>query len=96
MVDSMRAVPAESLAAACRALVDHDTRERLAGIAAPTLVVVGSEDTETPPSYAREIASRIPGARLVEVPGAGHLVNLEDPERVNAHLRTLWETGGTA
>ena len=96
MVDSMRAVPAESLAAACRALVDHDTRERLAGIAAPTLVVVGSEDTETPPSYAREIASRIPRARLVEVPGAGHLVNLEDPERVNAHLRTLWETGGVA
>ncbi|WP_158607701.1 alpha/beta fold hydrolase [Flexivirga caeni] len=96
MVDSMRSVPAESLAAACRALVDHDTRDRLHQILVPTVVMVGSEDTETPPSYAREIASHIPEARLVEVPEAGHLLNLEDPERVNAELRSLWKLGGAA
>lgn len=96
MVASMRAVPADSLAAACRALVDHDTRERLAAIAVPTLVVVGSEDTETPPAYAEQIAARITGAELVVLPGAGHLANLEDPARVNAALRALWATGAVA
>ena len=87
---SMAAVPGESLAAACRALVDHDTRQRLHEVGVPTLVMVGQEDTETPPSYARAIAERVPGAQLVVVPGAGHLLNLEAPDVVNARLREYW------
>jgi 3-oxoadipate enol-lactonase len=90
LVASMRAVPPETLEAACRALVDHDTRSRLSAIAVPTLVMVGAEDTETPPSYAEAIAERIPGAELVVVPGAGHLLNLEQPEVVGDRLRHLW------
>jgi len=90
MVESMRAVPAATLEAACRALVRHDTRDRLHQITVPTLVMVGAEDTETPPSYAEAIASRIAGAELVEVPGAGHLLNLEDPATVNDRLRQHW------
>jgi pimeloyl-ACP methyl ester carboxylesterase len=89
----MRAVPAATLAAACRALVGHDTRDRLPRVSAPTLVMVGAEDTETPESYARAIAERIPGARLVVVPGAGHLLNVEAPEVVNDELRRLWRSG---
>lgn len=96
LVDSMRAVPPASLEAACRSLVDHDTRERLHRITVPTLVAVGAEDTETPPAYAQEIASRIPGARYVAVPGAGHLLNLEAPDRVAAELRALWALGEDA
>ena len=90
MVESMKAVSPATLEAACRALVDHDTRERLPEITAPALVMVGAEDTETPPSYAEEIAVRIPGAELVVVPGAGHLLNLEDPDTVNQRLRAHW------
>ena len=90
MVESMKAVRPATLEAACRALVGHDTRERLPRITVPVLVMVGAEDTETPPSYAEEIAARIPGAELVVVPGAGHLVNLEDPEVVNDRLRRHW------
>jgi 3-oxoadipate enol-lactonase/4-carboxymuconolactone decarboxylase len=86
----MREVPAATLAASCRALVAHDTRDRLHQVTAPTLVMVGAEDTETPESYARAIAERIPGARLVVVPGAGHLLNVEAPEAVNDELRRLW------
>ncbi len=93
IVETMQAVPAPSLAAACRALVLHDTRERLHRIAAPTLVLVGAEDTETPPSYARTIAEHIAGSRLVEVPGCGHISNLEAPEVVNEQLRILWHDG---
>lgn len=90
MVESMRAVPGATLEAACRALIAHDTRLRLHEITAPVLVMVGAEDTETPPSYAEEIAARIEGAELVVVPGAGHLLNLEEPQIVNAHLRRHW------
>ena len=57
VVDSMQAIPPASLEAACRALVRHDTRDRLHEITVPTLVLVGTEDTETPPSYAAELAS---------------------------------------
>jgi pimeloyl-ACP methyl ester carboxylesterase len=91
----MREVPAATLAASCRALVRHDTRDRLPQVSAPTLVMVGAEDTETPESYARAIAERIPGARLVVVPGAGHLLNVEAPEVVNEELRRLWLSGPT-
>jgi 3-oxoadipate enol-lactonase len=91
LIASMRAVPAATLEAACRALVDHNTLERLPQIKAPTLVMVGEEDTETPLSYAESIASRVPGADLVEVSGAGHLLNLEQPEVVNERLRQHWD-----
>lgn len=50
---------------------------RLSDIKVPTLVVVGDQDL----SHIREIgtilASGIPGASLVTIPGAGHLVNLD-------------------
>jgi 3-oxoadipate enol-lactonase len=45
----------------------------------PTLVVVGAEDMITPPSIAQGMAAAIPGARLMEIPGAGHLPCVEQP-----------------
>jgi 3-oxoadipate enol-lactonase len=92
MVNSMRAVPGATLEAACTALIDHDTRDRLHEIAVPVLVMVGEQDTETPPAYAEAIASRIDGAELVVVPRAGHLLNLEAPDVVNDLLRGHWRT----
>ena len=55
-------------------------------IAVPTLVVVGEKDTLTPPAQAQAMASAIPNARLVQIPGAGHLTSLEDPTAFNAAL----------
>lgn len=63
-----------------------DSTPALAGIGVPTLVVVGEEDTLTPPAESRIIAAGIPGARLVTLPGAGHLANLEAPEGFNQAL----------
>jgi pimeloyl-ACP methyl ester carboxylesterase len=48
------------------------TYERLPGIRSPTLVVTGTEDVVIPPANAITLAERIPGARLVQFPGAGH------------------------
>ncbi len=57
-----------------------DTTPSLRRIAVPTLVLAGSEDALTPPARARAMAERIPGARFAEIPGAGHLSNVEAPE----------------
>lgn len=64
-----------------------DSRSLLATIRVPMLVVVGEKDVLTPPELAREMADAVPGARLVEIPGSGHLSTMERPEAVTAALR---------
>lgn len=56
----------------------------LARIAVPTLVIEGEEDTAVPPERAKRTAERIPGARLVMIPHAGHTSTVEEPEAVTA------------
>jgi pimeloyl-ACP methyl ester carboxylesterase len=65
----------------------RDSRPMLPSIRVPTLVLVGDEDRLTPPEQSREMAALIPGARLVVVPGSGHLSTLERPDEVGAALR---------
>ena len=59
-----------------------DSTELLPQIAVPTLVVVGEQDVLTPPADSESMASAIPGARLVKIPGAGHLTPMERPKAV--------------
>jgi len=54
--------------------------ERLPEIRRPALVITGTEDRVIPPENSRILASRIPGARLVEIPGAGHGMQYQCPE----------------
>jgi 3-oxoadipate enol-lactonase len=56
-----------------------DSRPSLAAIRVPTLVIVGEQDTITPPAGAKAMAAAIPGASYVELPDAGHLPNIETP-----------------
>jgi pimeloyl-ACP methyl ester carboxylesterase len=63
-----------------RACMREDRYPRLAEIAVPTVVMVGSADRTTPPSHARRLAAGVPGARLVTVPDAGHILNWEAPD----------------
>jgi pimeloyl-ACP methyl ester carboxylesterase len=67
----------------------EDSRATLAAVHVPTLVLVGAEDTLTPPSEAAAIAAGIEGARLETIETAGHLANLERPSAVNAVLRAF-------
>jgi pimeloyl-ACP methyl ester carboxylesterase len=60
--------------------------DELARIAAPTLVVVGSDDVATVPAKAHAIAAGIAGAKLVEIPGAGHSSTVEQPGLVTAAI----------
>jgi pimeloyl-ACP methyl ester carboxylesterase len=81
------AAPPRSLIADFRACDAFDVIADLGTIAVPTLVVCGAEDRLTPPKYADFLRQRIPGARLVVVPGAGHYVQLERPAETTAALR---------
>lgn len=66
-----------------------DCSARLGQIQAPAAVVVGAHDRLTPPKYARAMQAALPGARLFEIPAAGHMAMLEQPAAVSAALRTL-------
>ncbi|MEU6064450.1 MULTISPECIES: bifunctional 3-oxoadipate enol-lactonase/4-carboxymuconolactone decarboxylase PcaDC [Streptomyces] len=81
--------------AACEALAGFDVRGELARVGVPTLVLVGSEDQVTGPAEARTLVAGIPDARLAVVPGASHLVPVEQPAAVTEllvrHFSTAWQ-----
>ena len=63
-----------------------DGYERLDRITSPTLVLHGELDALVPPANGRILAERIPGAELVTVPGANHLLGTDQPEQVSELL----------
>lgn len=79
-VERIRSILAQAhpdgYAASCRAIARADLTERLVSINVPTLVLVGSEDTSTPPEMAIEIHEHIPGSRIQVIEGAAHLTNV--------------------
>ncbi|SEE19968.1 4-carboxymuconolactone decarboxylase [Streptomyces sp. Ag109_O5-10] len=81
--------------AACEALAGFDVRHELARVGVPTLVLVGSDDQITGPAEARTLVAGIPDARLAVVPGASHLVPVEQPAAVTdllvRHFSTAWQ-----
>lgn len=89
-LDAAEASPyQQSVDAFCRsaeALLRHDTADRLGAIAVPTLVTVGELDLVLPPRYSQELVERIPGARLVVIPDAGHQPFQELPDVYNRLL----------
>lgn len=82
----LRAGAAQLIAQNRAVMTRADLRPTLAAIRCPTLVLVGEADLLTPPAEARELAEGIPGARLVELPGCGHMLTMEAPQRVGAEL----------
>jgi pimeloyl-ACP methyl ester carboxylesterase len=79
-----------------RAIAGHDTSARLGQIAAPTLVVHGTEDRMLPADNAAGIASAIPGARLELMEGVGHLFFWERPAESAALIAELAGAAQTA
>ncbi len=74
-------------AAALRGMAARrDQTSFLPEILAPTLIIVGSEDTLTPPKESELMRREIRGSRLVTIEGAGHVSNLERPEEFSRAL----------
>jgi pimeloyl-ACP methyl ester carboxylesterase len=76
----------ESYVRAARAAWSFSVGGRLGEVRAPTLVIVGDQDRVTPPFLSEEIAAKIVGAKLVQIPDCGHISNLEKPEEFNRAL----------
>jgi len=97
LVASMSALHKQSYLKTIAAGANYSPAFELEKITAPTHVVVGDEDRLTPAAMSREMAARIPGARLTLIEGAGHLSNIEQPARFNrAVLGFLMEHRGRA
>lgn len=82
-VAAMRRISADGLRRSVECLVRHDSRSILPTISAPTLLLVGELDEETPPAYTSAIHEALPGSVMCVVPDAGHLLSAESPEYVN-------------
>ncbi|PWJ04326.1 4-carboxymuconolactone decarboxylase [Streptomyces sp. NWU49] len=93
LVRDHREADPDAYAACCDALAAFDLRERLTEIGAPTLLIAGREDPATPPAHLRQIADAVPGATLVELPGASHLAPAQCPEAVLTALRAHFDGG---
>jgi len=76
----------EDLLQAAEAAASNATMPALESIAQPTLVICGELDVPSRRSAATVIARKVPAAELFQVPGAGHLANLDDPPAYNAAL----------
>lgn len=87
----MEKTPVRAVAGALRGMAARpDRTSDLVQIKVPTLILVGEDDTVTPPAEARAMAEAIPGAQLVIIPKAGHLAPWENPAASNeAILRFL-------
>ena len=66
-----------------------DSLASIAAITVPVLVLSGDLDEVCPPELQRELAEHCPLARLVTIPGAGHLLPLESPAALAEQLRLL-------
>ncbi|MBI4348690.1 MAG: alpha/beta fold hydrolase [Elusimicrobia bacterium] len=69
-----------------------DTTAALARLSMPSLVLVGEHDALTPPSAAEALAKGLPKSRLVRIPNAGHLSNLENAPAFNAAIADFLQT----
>jgi pimeloyl-ACP methyl ester carboxylesterase len=83
----------DAIAAAVEAMMNRpDSTSMLASIEVPVLIVCGEEDVLTPPADARALDQQIRNSRLELLPRAGHLSNLETPDRFSGALRDFLTT----
>ena len=83
--EMIRQTPVKGFIGCAGALANYDLRPGLPGIHAPTLLIVGTKDATVPGIKA--INAAIPGSKLVELEGAGHLSNLEQPDAFTSALQ---------
>ena len=77
----------ESMRTALLVMAEADQRDLLPRIAVPTLLIWGELDARSPLTVARQFEEAIQDAKLVVIPGAGHVSNLEQPELFNDAVR---------
>lgn len=92
LIAAFARISVEGFRAAVECLPHNDIRSELASISAPSLVIVGELDEETPVSYATTLADGLVHAELVVLPGIGHLSPSENPALFNHHVGNFLDT----
>jgi 3-oxoadipate enol-lactonase len=82
----IRSTPVNGFIGCAAALANHDFRSKVASVTRPVLFIVGEKDGTTPPVM-RQMHSELPGSKFVELPGAGHISNLDQPARFTGAIR---------
>jgi hypothetical protein len=83
--------PPEGFLGQLDAFMDYDALDRLAGIAAPTLVLAGELDIAAPPRLGRVVAEQVANAEFETLPGqAAHRPFAEAPDDFNARVDAFW------
>jgi 3-oxoadipate enol-lactonase len=88
--------PAQGYAWACGAIRDADLTADAGRIAVPTLAVCGADDGATTPETVKALAASIPGAIYREIPDAGHLPCVEQPDALVEHMLGFFRENGLA
>ncbi len=83
MTSVMATVPESTYRLAVTAISTFDQRANLPNIRVPTLVLSGEHDTTAAPAVMERMAARIEGAEYRQLPGVGHIANMERPEDFN-------------
>jgi pimeloyl-ACP methyl ester carboxylesterase len=88
-LDSFSRCPDATRRAATAGLSGFDVVDRLPALRVPTVVICGTHDLIVPFAESERIAAAIPGAHLIAVPDAGHIVAWERPDDIATHLAQL-------
>jgi len=75
----IRTTPVNGFIGCAAALADHDYASAVATVKRPVLFMAGEKDGVTPTAM-RKLSAALPGSRYVELPGAGHISNMDQPE----------------
>ena len=84
LVESVAAMDKQAYLEIARSVFTADVADLMAKLAVPVRVVVGAEDSRTPPALSEEIAGLVPGAELKVIAHAAHLANLDNPDGFRA------------
>lgn len=84
---SMASIDPDNYRQTLACLTTFNQRDRLAEVTMPTLVIAGEHDATAPVKTQEKMANALPHARMVTIPGAGHLTPMEAPGAV-AHAIT--------
>jgi 3-oxoadipate enol-lactonase len=87
----LTSTPREAYAAGCQAVGGFDLSDSLRSVAAPTLVLVGSEDPNATLERGEELRDGIPESRLTVIDAAAHMANVEQPQAVGEALAKQFE-----
>jgi 3-oxoadipate enol-lactonase len=88
----IRDTPANGFIGCAAALAAHDYAAAVATVKCPVLFIVGEKDGATPAAM-RKLNEKLPGSRFVELPGAGHISNMDRPAEFTRAIRDFLSAG---